>query len=411
MKKILLGICMAVLVLCACGGKTQDGSYSPEAGDAETQSETKKTQTEQQTAIQPETVINTESGSNAQTVTKPQESQEQDVILQILNSMTLEEKVGQMFFVRCPENGAIEDISRYHLGGYLLFGRDFAGKTQEEVKAMTAAYQDASEIPLFIGVDEEGGSVVRISSNEALWNHKFLSPQEIFQAQGTEGFLTDTADKASMLALYGINVNFAPVCDVSTDAADFIYKRSLGQDAQATSDFAGTVVEVMQNYRIASVLKHFPGYGNNVDTHTGIAVDNRGYETFKESDFLPFLSGIHAGAEFILVSHNIVICMDSELPASLSPAVHEVLRRELLFEGIILTDDLAMEALNAYSQEKRSAVLAVLAGNDMIVTTDYAEQIPIVIEAVQNKEIDISVIDDAVYRILSIKHKLGIISR
>ena len=147
-----------------------------------------------------------------------------------------------------------------------------------------------------------------------------------------------------------------------------------------------------------------------MDTHTGIAIDNRSYESFAETDFLPFLSGMQAGAEFILVSHNIVMCMDADLPASLSPAVHEVLRSKLLFDGIILTDDLAMEALNAYSQENRAAVLAVLAGNDMIVTTDYAGQIPAVIEAVHNKEIDISVIDNAVYRILTIKYKLGLIS-
>ena len=290
MKKFLLGICAGLLVLCACGNdKTKDGSFSPGNDDTKTQTGTKQTQTEIQSGIQSQTKAEAQPETSTQAVTTPQDSQEQDAVLRILNSMTLEEKVGQMFFVRCPENGAVEDISKYHLGGYLLFGRDFAGKTQEEVCAMTASYQEASEIPLFIGVDEEGGSVVRISSNDALWNHKFLSPQEIFQTQGMEGFSADTADKASMLALYGINVNFAPVCDVSTDAADFIYRRSLGQDANVTAEFAGMVVGEMQNYRIASVLKHFPGYGNNVDTHTGIALDNRGYESFEESDFLPFL--------------------------------------------------------------------------------------------------------------------------
>lgn len=403
MKKFLLGICAALLVLCACGNKTKDESFSPAVDESKTQTETKQQQTEKQ-----EAEANTKPAEEP--VTKPKEPQMQDRISEILNAMTLEEKVGQMFFVRCPENGAVEDISKYHLGGYLLFGRDFAGKTQEEVCAMTASYQEASKIPLFIGVDEEGGSVVRISANDALWNHKFLSPQEIFQSQGIKGFAADTADKASMLALYGINVNFAPVCDVSTDAADFIYRRSLGQDARTTADFVGTVVGEMQDYGIASVLKHFPGYGNNVDTHTGIAVDNRSYESFEEADFLPFLSGMEAGAEFILVSHNIVMCMDSDLPASLSPAVHEVLRSRLLFDGIILTDDLAMEALNVYSEGNRSAVMAVLAGNDMIVTTDYAGQIPVVIEAVHNKEIDISVIDKAVYRILTVKYQLGLIS-
>ena len=185
MKKFLLGICAGLLVLCACGNdKTKDGSFSPGNDDTKMQTGTKQTQTEIQSGIQSQTKAEAQPETSTQAVTTPQDSQEQDAVLRILNSMTLEEKVGQMFFVRCPENGAVEDVSKYHFGGYLLFGRDFAGKTQEEVKAMTAAYQEASGIPLFIGVDEEGGSVVRVSSNDALWNHKFLSPQEIFQSQG-----------------------------------------------------------------------------------------------------------------------------------------------------------------------------------------------------------------------------------
>ncbi|MCM1468566.1 MAG: hypothetical protein NC086_10510, partial [Alistipes sp.] len=252
-------------------------------------------------------------------------------------------------------------------------------------------------------------SVVRISSNPQLWNRKFLSPREIFEADGIAGFAADAAEKAAMLDMYGINVNFAPVCDVSVNPDDFIYRRSLGQDAATTADFVGTVVGVMHDLKIASVLKHFPGYGNNVDTHTEIAVDNRPYQSFTESDFLPFLAGIEKGAEFILVSHNIVTCMDPELPASISPAVHEILRKELGFDGIILTDDLAMKALEAYSEDNRCAVMAVKAGNDMVVTTDYREQIPLVIDAVKSGEIDISVIDNAVYRILKIKYELGLI--
>ena len=103
----------------------------------------------------------------------------------------------------------------------------------------------------------------------------------------------------------------------------------------------------MNESGMVSTMKHFPGYGNNVDTHTGIAIDERPYSTFQNSDFLPFISGIEAGGPTILVSHNIVKCMDSEKPASLSEKVHEILRNELKFTGIVMTDDLAMDAVNS----------------------------------------------------------------
>ena len=151
------------------------------------------------------------------------------------------------------------------------------------------------------------------------------------------------------------------------------------------------------------VLKHFPGYGNNVDTHTGIAVDDRPMETFENSDLLPFKAGIEAGAPFVLVSHNIVNCMDPELPASLSPAVHKILREECGFDGIAITDDLAMDAVKAYAKDGAVAVLALQAGNDMVVTTDYRTQIPAVIAAVQEGTLDESVIDDACLRVLRCK--------
>ena len=160
---------------------------------------------------------------------------------------------------------------------------------------------------------------------------------------------------------------------------------------------------------MGSVLKHFPGYGNNQDTHTGAAVDQRPYETFESSDFLPFQAGIQAGADAVLVSHNIVTSMDESLPASLSPAVHRVLRDTLGFDGVILTDDLAMEAAAQYAQDGSVAVLAVQAGNDMIVTTDFETQIPQVIAAVEEGTIPMEQIDQSEARVLSWKYDLGLL--
>lgn len=340
----------------------------------------------------------------------------------LLASLTLEQKVGQLFFVRCPDSGAAEDVSAYHLGGYVLFGRDFqdaagAWLTREQFTAAVQSYQDAAAadtgIPLLIGSDEEGGTVNRASRNPNLFEKPFSSPQKL-AAQATEHgsiFSEDAWEKSSALLALGINVNLAPVADVSTDPADFIYDRALGQDAAATADYVAQVVTAMRESGIGSVLKHFPGYGSNADTHTGIALDQRSLETFRQSDFLPFAAGIEAGeaTTAVLVSHNIMAAVDPDLPSSLSPAVHDLLREELGFTGVAMTDDLAMDAVAAYSADGAVAVMALEAGNDLIITTDYRTQIPKVLEAVENGTLSMDTIDTACRRVLTWKQALGLL--
>lgn len=336
------------------------------------------------------------------------ENQDQ-IIEELLSAMTVEEKVGQMFFVRCPDTGAAEAVSEYKLGGYILFGRDFKNKTAEQVRNDISSYQSAAGVPLLIGTDEEGGTVVRASSNPNLFPHSGLSPQDLFAQGGMDAIIQDARQKSVTLLDLGVNVNLAPVADVSTDSNDFIYDRAFGQDAQATAEYVSNVVKTMDAQGIGSVLKHFPGYGNNVDTHTGVAIDERPYETFQTSDYLPFTAGIQAGADAVLVSHNVMTCVDSQLPASLSPAVHKELRETLGFQGVIMTDDLAMDAVAAYAGDQSPAVMAVKAGNDMIVTTDFQTQIPEVIQAVKNGEIDEEQIDQSVTRVLKWKYDLGLL--
>lgn len=338
------------------------------------------------------------------------ENQDQ-IIEELLSAMTVEEKVGQMFFVRCPDTGAAEAVSEYKLGGYILFGRDFKNKTAEQVRNDISSYQSAAGVPLLIGTDEEGGTVVRASSNPNLFPHSGLSPQDLFAQGGMDAIIQDARQKSVTLLDLGVNVNLAPVADVSTDSNDFIYDRAFGQDAQATAEYVSNVVKTMDAQGIGSVLKHFPGYGNNVDTHTGVAIDERPYETFQTSDYLPFTAGIQAGADAVLVSHNVMTCVDDQLPASLSPAVHKELRETLGFQGVIMTDDLAMDAVAAYAGYQSPAVMAVKAGNDMIVTTDFQTQIPEVIQAVKSGEIDEEQIDQSVTRVLKWKYDLGLLGQ
>ena len=339
-------------------------------------------------------------------LTKPE-----DPIDLLLESMTLEEKVGQLFFVRVPAENAVEDVSAYHLGGYILFGRDTNDKTANELIQTIAGYQDAAKIPLLIGVDEEGGTVVRVSSNPHLRSEKFASPQKLYALGGMEKIISNTHEKDTLLRALGFNVNLAPVADVSANAGDFIYKRTFGQDAAATAEYTAAVTARMSADGMGSVLKHFPGYGSNVDTHTGIAIDDRPLETFQTADFLPFQSGLTAGGDLsaVLVSHNIMTAVDETLPASLSPAVHDLLRSELEFDGVVMTDDLAMDAVAAYAEDGTVAVMAIEAGNDLIITTDYRAQIPKTIEAVENGTLNETLIDTACRRVLAWKQALGLL--
>lgn len=349
----------------------------------------------------------------------PPEPTEEELAAQeiddLLSSLTTEEKVGQLFFVRCPADSAVEDVAAYHLGGYILFGRDFTDKTADDVIQTIRAYQTAAAadtgIPLLIGVDEEGGTVVRVSSNPHLRSAKYPSPQKLLAQGGTEALAENTAEKDALLHGLGINVNLAPVADVSTNSGDFIYDRTFGLDAEGTSDCVTAVVEQMAADGMGSVLKHFPGYGSNVDTHTGIAVDQRPLEQFESADFLPFSAGMAAGngTTAVLVSHNIMTAVDESLPASLSPAVHDLLREELGFDGVVMTDDLAMDAVAAYSTDGAVAVMALQAGNDLIITTDYRTQIPKVLEAVENGTLSPDTIDTACRRVLAWKQALGLL--
>ena len=332
-----------------------------------------------------------------------------DPVRQMISDMSLEQRVGQLFLARCNAETAIQDIQQYHLGGLVLFGEDFENQSMESMRQTIAGYQAAAEKPLLIAVDEEGGDVTRISRFSAFREKRFSSLRKRYDAGGLGAVLTEEEEKCRLLSDLGINVNLGPVCDITTDPAAFMYTRSLGQDAQTTADVTAAIVNLMKDYRVGSVLKHFPGYGNNADTHTGIAVDSRPLSDFESQDFLPFSAGIQAGCGGILVGHILVEALDPELPASLSPAVHRYLREELGFSGVIMTDDLVMQAITDQFGTGEAAVMAVLSGNDLLCSTEYAVQYEAVLQAVLDGRIDIDVLNSAVRNVLEWKISLGLL--
>ena len=330
---------------------------------------------------------------------------------EIMNEMSLEDKVGQIFLARYPVSKELanEEIKKYKPGGYILFGRDLKDEDKDSLNAKIKENQNNSKINMFIAVDEEGGTVTRVSYYKAFRNEKFQAPLKIYQRDGINGVLSDSKEKSDLLSSLGINMNLTPVVDIPTNTSSFMYARSMGTDSNLTSEFATKIIEQMNNDNMISCMKHFPGYGDNVDTHTGIAIDERTMDEFRTSDFKPFIAGIEANAPTVMVNHNIVNCMDKDMPASLSKSVHDILRDELNFSGIIMTDDLAMDAVKGYVDGGNAAEQAVLAGNDMIITSKLSVHVKEVLNGISNGVIDESVINTAVKRIIACKLAYGII--
>ena len=332
-----------------------------------------------------------------------------DPIQKILDAMTIEQRVGQLFLARCDAAAALDDIPACHLGGLVLFAVDFENHTPDSLRQTLTEYQQAADIPLLLAVDEEGGTVTRISRFPSFRSQPFPSPSEAYASGGLVQALTNEEEKCQLLQSLGINVNLGPVCDITTDPGAFMYRRSLGQETGATADFVSGTVKVMNAYSIGSVLKHFPGYGNNADTHTGLAVDDRSLEELEQSDLVPFAAGIEAGCGAVLVSHTIVQALDADAPASLSPKVHQYLRDTMGYAGVILTDDLSMQAITDLYGAGEAAVLAVQAGNDLLCSTDYAAQYEAVLHAVLNGRIDFTALNDSVMRVLKWKQTLNML--
>lgn len=333
-----------------------------------------------------------------------------------ITHMTLQQKIGQMYVsrVQTTPKDTVATLTKYQLGAIILFGPDFENQTKPQFKQRITGYQKAVQIPLLVSTDQEGGDVSRLSSNAKLTHQRsFPSPQTTYQKDGLQATIKEAKQTAKILHGLGINWNFAPVADVTDDPNSFIYARTLGTTFSKTASYIKKVVPAIQHQQVATSLKHFPGYGSAADTHTGFASTTRSLADFEANDFLTFKAGIQSGADSILVSHIVMTAVDPDLPASLSPKVHQLLRKQLKFNGVIVTDDLAMGAITKYAQQHHVSpdLLAVEAGNDMIMSDHYKTGIPAIAQAVQSGQISEHQINQSVYRILTMKNKLHLLSK
>ena len=324
-----------------------------------------------------------------------------------LAQMTAREKLGQMFMAAYTDASA-SAIADYAFGAYILFAGNFEFETVDTLSAKMADLQAQAKYGLLTAVDEEGGTVTRISRFTQFRADKFKSPRTLYSWGGMDAIRKDTTEKSALLRSLGLNLNMAPVADISVNQGDFMYWRSVGLDAAGTADFVRTVIRESKANGIGSVAKHFPGYGSVADTHTGMAYDNRTLDELRASDFVPFAAAVEEGVESVLVSHIITSAIDAEKPASVSAKTVALLRDELGYDGIIMTDDLAMAGITDYCTTGNAALEAILAGCDMLCCTNWETQYPAVWAAVESGTITEERLNESAARILRVKYDMGL---
>ena len=338
----------------------------------------------------------------------------------VIDFMTLHEKVCQLFFVTPeqfsrearvtkPARSFLRAFSRYPVGGVILFAPNIVKKDITRLNAgMQEAARGVNGVGLFIGVDEEGGSISRVANRLQL-PEKQPAPS---QTGTEEQALASGRAIGEYLSRYGFNLDFAPVADVRSDVPGAeIFYRSYGSDPDAVSRMAVGFSRGLREHGVIPVLKHFPGHGAvSGNTHSGSGISEKTPDEWRAVDFLPFAAGIRADAEMIMVSHQLAVRVDPDLPASLSPAVIRLLREELGFEGVVITDALRMDAVHETFGTGEACVLALEAGADMLLLPyNFTAAYEAVMQALKDGRLTEERIDESLSRILSLKEKYGLL--
>ncbi len=368
----------------------------------------------------------TASGEDAsQTADVPEEAEEdtaEELAREMLSSMTLSEQVYQLFIVR-PEQltgvgvatqasevtgQALED---YPVGGIVYFADNIL--TREQCSTMIANSQSYSKIGLFIAVDEEGGTVARVGNNSTMGTTSFPNMKTIGNTGDTDNAYNVGYTIGSELKELGFNLDFAPVADVDSNPDNpVIGDRAFSSDAAVASEMVSAAVQGFHDGGILCTLKHFPGHGDTAtDSHEGYTELDKTLEELEEVEFVPFEGGISAGADFVMIGHiSVPQVTGDDLPATLSETMIGILRNDLGFDGLIITDSMQMEAITDRYTSAEAAVMAIQAGVDMILMPENLQEAAQgVIEAVESGQISRERIEESALRILETKIRAGII--
>lgn len=344
----------------------------------------------------------------------------------VLGKMSLREKVGQLFIVRpealaensnaetAPATDRVDDavisrIEEYPVGGIALFSRNIT--SAEQLPMFISDLQSSSKYPLFIAVDEEGGRVARIANSDFFNVASYKSMEDI----GKSGDASKAEEVGRQIGSYlkelGFNLDFAPVADTNTNPQNIVIgDRSYGSDPALVARMVSAQLDGMHDSGIMGTLKHFPGHGDTKDdTHSGYVSIEKTWDELKECELVPFISALDK-ADTIMVSHITVTSID-KLPSSLSyEIITRKLRNELGYNGVIITDSMAMGAVADSYTSDIAAVMAVKAGADIILMPESLEKsFNAVLNAVNSGEISISRIEESAERVLTLKAKYKII--
>ncbi len=384
-KRFFAAVCVLFLLLTGCGSVKQE-----------------ETQTSEE--IQQET---------AQTESK------EEFLTRQMEKMTTEQKVGQLLMTafRSDAEGndmtelteeAAASIRDFSLGGVILFAENL--DTEEQTKQLLADMQEAAEIPLIFGIDEEGGIVSRLEKS----NIPHTSVETAESMQGDTQKAKDAGNTIGQsLAALGIQIDFAPVADINTNPENpVIGSRAFGSDAQTVSEMVTAFLEGLEQNGVSGTVKHFPGHGDTAaDSHDGMVSVTHDMERLRKVELVPFQAAIDAGVELVMLGHiQTPNATGNDLPASLSPDMVRLLREEMGFEGILITDGMEMGAITTRYGTAEAAVMAVEAGADIVLLpADLAEAYQGILEAVQSGRISEQRLDESVYRLLSFKYDKGLL--
>lgn len=341
-----------------------------------------------------------------------------DKVQQMLNKMDLHEKICQMFIVFPDSLTGVSNVTaaggttkkslaKYPVGGLLYMAGNL--KNGQQVIKMIQGVQSFSEIPLFIASDEEGGRVARVMKTLQPYSMKAMMA---YKDMGKEKAYMNAKIIAGAIEKYGFNTDFAPVADVwSNKANTVIGDRAYSDDFKQAAKLVGSAVQGFEEKGIICSLKHFPGHGNTIaDSHYATAYVTKKLDNLRKEEFLPFKAGIKAGADMVMVGHLVVKDVDSE-PATLSyKIITQILRKELKFNGVVITDALNMQAMTDHYGSSYIAVHAVKAGADILLCpANLGQSVDALEKAVKTGQISEKRIDESVKRILQLKVEKGII--
>lgn len=356
-------------------------------------------------------------GSNSAGSGKSSSSEEEaDPARRKLEQLSTAEKIGQLVLVGVegtePDDTARRFIESYHVGGFIFYKNNIDNAKQavgflNKLKAMN----EGNQVPLLLSVDEEGGRVTRMPQE-----FQALPSARVIGDAGSTGLASGLGGVIGReLSGFGLNMDFAPVLDINSNPDNpVIGNRSFGSEAGIVSEMGLAMLQGIRQEGVIPVVKHFPGHGDtSVDSHLGLPVVEQELERLRQLELIPFARAIEDGADVVMVAHLLMPKLDPEQPASFSKAViTDVLRGELGFEGVVITDDMTMGAIVKHYDIGEAAVKFIQAGGNIVMVGHQRERQLAVIHAltaaVNKGEIPAEMLDERVYSILKLKEKYGL---